>query len=47
MSDEVHARAAKHFDGVRLARLIGLINVINGWNRLMFARRIPPGSAEW
>ncbi len=45
--DEVHARAAKHFDDVRLARLIRLITVINGWNRLMVARRIPRGSAEW
>ncbi|WP_234377018.1 hypothetical protein [Streptomyces sp. TP-A0356] len=24
-------------------KLIGLITVVNGWNRLMVGRRIPPG----
>ncbi len=47
MPDEVYERAAKHFDDVRLAHLIGLITVVDGWNRLMVARRIPPGSTEW
>ncbi|GAA4998061.1 carboxymuconolactone decarboxylase family protein [Streptomyces hyderabadensis] len=41
--DEVYDRAAKHFDDGELAHLIGLITAINSWNRLMVARRIPPG----
>ncbi|MFF3583550.1 carboxymuconolactone decarboxylase family protein [Streptomyces mirabilis] len=41
--DEVYARAAEHFDDVRLAHLIALITAINGWNRVMVSRRIPPG----
>ncbi|GGP65962.1 carboxymuconolactone decarboxylase family protein [Streptomyces calvus] len=45
--DEVYERAARHFDAAVLAHLIGLIIVINSWNRLMVGRRIPPGSTEW
>ncbi|KUJ41525.1 carboxymuconolactone decarboxylase family protein [Streptomyces sp. NPDC093228] len=45
--DEVYEQAAKHFDETRIAHLIALITTINSWNRLMVARRIPPGSAEW
>ncbi len=41
--DEVYERAAKHFDDVELAHLIGLIGVVNAWNRVMVSRRIPPG----
>ncbi|WP_399222821.1 carboxymuconolactone decarboxylase family protein [Streptomyces sp. S1A1-3] len=41
--DEVYARAAEHFDDVRLAHLIALVTAINGWNRVMVSRRIPPG----
>jgi AhpD family alkylhydroperoxidase len=41
--DDVYERAARHFDDAELAHLIGLITVINGWNRLMVSRRIPPG----
>ncbi|MEU2062294.1 carboxymuconolactone decarboxylase family protein [Streptomyces sp. NPDC013455] len=41
--DEVYDRAAKHFAEAELAHLIALITVINGWNRLMVARRVPPG----
>ncbi|MFD7131266.1 carboxymuconolactone decarboxylase family protein [Streptomyces sp. NPDC059894] len=41
--DEVYARAAKHFDDVRLAHLVALITAINNWNRVMVTRRIPPG----
>ncbi|KPC89452.1 alkylhydroperoxidase [Streptomyces sp. NRRL WC-3753] len=41
--DAVYEEAAAHFDDGRLAHLIGLITVINGWNRLMVGRRIPPG----
>lgn len=41
--DEVYEQAAKHFDEVRLAHLIGLVVAINNWNRVMVGRRIPPG----
>nr|WP_203603551.1 carboxymuconolactone decarboxylase family protein [Streptomyces coelicoflavus] len=41
--DAVYEEAAAHFDDGRLAHLIGLITVINSWNRLMVGRRIPPG----
>ena len=39
----MYERAAKHFDEARLAHLIGLVVAINNWNRVMVARRIPPG----
>nr|WP_240967554.1 carboxymuconolactone decarboxylase family protein [Streptomyces composti] len=45
--DEVHQRAARHFDAAQLAHLVALITVINSWNRLMVSRRIPPGSTRW
>ncbi|MFF4348097.1 carboxymuconolactone decarboxylase family protein [Streptomyces sp. NPDC001530] len=45
--DAVYERAAQYFDEGQLAHLIGLITVINGWNRLMVSRRIPAGSTEW
>jgi AhpD family alkylhydroperoxidase len=41
--DEVYDRAARHFDDVRLAHLVGLVTAINNWNRVMVTRRIPPG----
>ncbi|MEV7792647.1 carboxymuconolactone decarboxylase family protein [Streptomyces sp. NPDC087512] len=41
--DAVYERAAAHFTDGELAHLVGLIAVINGWNRLMVSRRIPPG----
>ncbi len=41
--DEVYERAAAHFDEAGLAHLIGVITVINSWNRLMVSRRIEPG----
>ncbi|MCX4764489.1 carboxymuconolactone decarboxylase family protein [Streptomyces sp. NBC_01275] len=41
--DAVYERAAMHFDDTRLAHLIGLIVAINNWNRVMVARRVPPG----
>jgi AhpD family alkylhydroperoxidase len=41
--DAVYERAARHFDDVELAHLIGLIVAINNWNRVMVGRRIPPG----
>jgi AhpD family alkylhydroperoxidase len=39
VSDEVWARATKHFDDVQLAELIWVITVINAWNRLGAAAR--------
>ncbi|MGV9879417.1 carboxymuconolactone decarboxylase family protein [Streptomyces sp. NPDC003006] len=41
--DATYERASKHFDEPELAHLIGLITVINSWNRLMVSRRIEPG----
>ncbi|MFI9565474.1 carboxymuconolactone decarboxylase family protein [Streptomyces rishiriensis] len=41
--DEVYAEAARHFADAELAHLVALITAINSWNRLMVARRIPPG----
>lgn len=41
--DDVYERAAAHFDDSELAHLIALIAAINNWNRVMVARRIPPG----
>ncbi|MQY35235.1 hypothetical protein SRB17_32080 [Streptomyces sp. RB17] len=44
--DEVYDSAAKVFDESELAHLVGLITVINGWNRIMVSRRIPPGGYQ-
>ncbi|WP_244189363.1 carboxymuconolactone decarboxylase family protein [Streptomyces incarnatus] len=44
--DEVYERAAEHFDEAGLAHLIGLVAVINGWNRIMVSRRVPPGGYQ-
>ncbi|TGB05566.1 carboxymuconolactone decarboxylase family protein [Streptomyces sp. MZ04] len=41
--DATYEQAAEHFDEPELAHLIGLITVINSWNRLMVSRRIEPG----
>ncbi|MCX5368464.1 carboxymuconolactone decarboxylase family protein [Streptomyces sp. NBC_00103] len=41
--DAVYERAAGYFDAPRLAHLVALITAINSWNRVMVARRIPPG----
>ncbi|WP_281261898.1 carboxymuconolactone decarboxylase family protein [Streptomyces rishiriensis] len=41
--DEVYAEAARHFADAELAHLVALITAINSWNRVMVARRIPPG----
>ncbi|MEU5766049.1 carboxymuconolactone decarboxylase family protein [Streptomyces asoensis] len=41
--DAVYERAAEHFDAPRLAHLVALITAINSWNRVMVARRVPPG----
>lgn len=45
--NEVYEQAAKHFDEVQLAHLVGLIVAINNWNRVMVARRIAPGGPAW
>ncbi|MEV7195886.1 carboxymuconolactone decarboxylase family protein [Streptomyces sp. NPDC093510] len=45
--DETYEKAALHFDEGELAHLIGLITVINNWNRLMVSRRIEPGGPAW
>ncbi|MFS4096422.1 carboxymuconolactone decarboxylase family protein [Streptomyces sp. AF1A] len=41
--DAVYENAAKHFEEAELAHLVALIAAINGWNRIMVSRRIPPG----
>ncbi|MFF9816851.1 carboxymuconolactone decarboxylase family protein [Streptomyces sp. NPDC014006] len=45
--DAVYDGAAAHFDERELAHLLGLIAVINSWNRLMVSRRIPPKGPAW
>nr|WP_202539435.1 carboxymuconolactone decarboxylase family protein [Streptomyces sp. SID8379] len=45
--DDVYAAAAKEFNETELAHLIGVITVINSWNRLMVSRRIAPGGPAW
>ncbi|MEV0255912.1 carboxymuconolactone decarboxylase family protein [Streptomyces sp. NPDC050732] len=45
--DEVYAKAAEHFTEGELAHLLGVITVINSWNRLMVSRRIAPGGPAW
>ncbi|MFD8300845.1 carboxymuconolactone decarboxylase family protein [Streptomyces sp. NPDC059690] len=41
--DAVYDRAARYFDEAGLAHLVALVVAINNWNRVMVARRIPPG----
>ncbi|MEU6842927.1 carboxymuconolactone decarboxylase family protein [Streptomyces sp. NPDC046716] len=45
--DDAYESAAKQFTEPQLAHLIGLIAVINSWNRLMVTRRIEPGGPAW
>ncbi|MCX4643655.1 MULTISPECIES: carboxymuconolactone decarboxylase family protein [unclassified Streptomyces] len=45
--DETYEAAAKHFGEDELAHLLGVITVINSWNRLMVSRRIVPGGPQW
>ncbi|MFI1680976.1 carboxymuconolactone decarboxylase family protein [Streptomyces sp. NPDC020607] len=45
--DTVYAKAAEHFTEGELAHLLGVITVINSWNRLMVSRRIAPGGPAW
>ncbi|MEU9609750.1 carboxymuconolactone decarboxylase family protein [Streptomyces sp. NPDC048057] len=44
VSDEVWARAAKHFDEEQLAALIALIALINAYNRMNVIVQQPAGS---
>jgi AhpD family alkylhydroperoxidase len=41
--DDVYQLAARHFDEKALAQLIGLIIMINAWNRLGVSTRLRPG----
>ncbi len=41
--DAVYEQAAEYVDDIRLAHLVGLIVAINNRNRVMAARRVPPG----
>ncbi|MEU3842423.1 carboxymuconolactone decarboxylase family protein [Streptomyces sp. NPDC028635] len=45
--DAVYEGAAAHFEKRELAHLLGLIAVVNSWNRLMVSRRVPPGGPAW
>ncbi|MEU6479001.1 carboxymuconolactone decarboxylase family protein [Streptomyces sp. NPDC047017] len=46
VSEEVYANAAKHYDEEQLAALIGLIAVINAYNRLDVIAQTPAGDYE-
>ncbi|TYB56549.1 carboxymuconolactone decarboxylase family protein [Nonomuraea sp. PA05] len=43
VSDEAWAGAAEHYDEEQLTALVGLIAVMNAWNRLNVATRQPAG----
>ncbi|WP_432179989.1 carboxymuconolactone decarboxylase family protein [Streptomyces sp. NBC_00063] len=45
--DETYEAAAEHFGEDELAHLLGVITVINSWNRIMVSRRIAPGGPRW
>ncbi|MEU6826767.1 carboxymuconolactone decarboxylase family protein [Streptomyces atriruber] len=45
--DATYKKAAEHFTEGELAHLLGVIAVINSWNRLMVSRRIEPGGPAW
>jgi AhpD family alkylhydroperoxidase len=42
--DEVYAQAAQEFEAAELAQLIGLILMINAWNRIGVTTRLDPES---
>ncbi|CAL9467392.1 carboxymuconolactone decarboxylase family protein [Streptomyces sp. enrichment culture] len=46
VSDEVWANAAKHYDEEQLTALVGLIALINTYNRLNVVTRQPAGDYE-
>lgn len=41
--DEVYVEAGRRFAAAELAHLVALVTAVNSWNRVMVARRIPPG----
>ncbi|WP_419997325.1 carboxymuconolactone decarboxylase family protein [Streptomyces boninensis] len=41
--DEVYERVAKHWTEPEIAQLIGIITVINAWNRINVSARTPGG----
>ncbi len=43
VSDEVWQNAAKHYDEEQLAALVGVIAVINAYNRMNVTLRVPAG----
>ncbi|WBB63634.1 carboxymuconolactone decarboxylase family protein [Streptomyces sp. WMMC500] len=44
--DAVYERAAVHFDEQELARLIGVLTVINAWNRMAVTSRTKAGDYQ-
>ncbi|RAG85967.1 carboxymuconolactone decarboxylase family protein [Streptacidiphilus pinicola] len=46
VSDEVWQNAAKHYDEEQLAALIGLIAIINAYNRINVINRTPAGDYQ-
>ncbi|WP_348638661.1 carboxymuconolactone decarboxylase family protein [Actinomadura madurae] len=46
VTDEVWENAAKHFDEDQLTALVGLIALINTWNRLNVITRQPAGGYQ-
>lgn len=44
VTDEAWANAAKHFDEDQLATLVGLISVINAYNRINVITQQPAGN---
>ena len=44
--DDVHARAAEHFNEAELVALTFAVVVINGWNRLAVSFRAPAGTYQ-
>ncbi|QMU67648.1 carboxymuconolactone decarboxylase family protein [Streptacidiphilus sp. P02-A3a] len=46
VSDEVWAAAAKHYDEEQLAALVGLIALINSYNRMNVILQVPAGDYQ-
>src|SRR5437763_9413523 len=46
VTDEVWANAAQHYDEDQLAALVGLIAVMNSWNRLNVVTQQPAGDYQ-
>lgn len=45
-SDDMVDEARRHFDEAEMAKLVFAITVINGWNRLAIAARLPVGGYQ-